>query len=136
MSDKISPHHLERQAYVYVRQSTNYQVRNHLEGQQRQYALAERARQLGFAHVAVLDEDLGRSGSSSQDRPGFGRLLAAVCQGQVGAVLALEASRLARNQRDWQHLIDLCALTGALLIDEDGVYDPRLVNDSPLLGLK
>ena len=136
MSDKTSPHHLEWQAYVYVRQSTNYQVRNHREGQQRQYALAERAGQLGFARVAVLDEDLGRSGRSSQDRPGFGRLLAAVCQGQVGAVLALEASRLARNQRDRQHLVDLCVLTGTLLIDEDGVYDPRLVNDRPLLGLK
>jgi len=136
MSDKINPHHLQRQAYLYVRQSTNYQVRNHREGQQRQYALAERARQLGFAHVVVLDEDLGRSGSGNQDRPGFGRLLAAVCQGQVGAVLALEASRLARNQRDWQHLVDLCALTATLLIDEDGVYDPRLVNDRLLLGLK
>jgi DNA invertase Pin-like site-specific DNA recombinase len=136
MSDKIHPNHLERHAYVYVRQSTSYQVRNRREGQQRQYALAERARQLGFPHVVVLDEDLGRSGSGSQDRPGFGRLLAAVCQGQVGAVLALEASRLARNQRDWQHLVDLCALTGTLLIDEDGVYDPRLLNDRLLLGLK
>jgi DNA invertase Pin-like site-specific DNA recombinase len=136
MSDKISPKHLERHAYVYIRQSTNYQVRNHREGQERQYALAARARQLGFAQVVVLDEDLGRSGSGAQDRPGFGRLLAAVCQGQVGAVLALEASRLARNQRDWQHLVDLCALTATLLIDEDGVYDPRLVNDRLLLGLK
>jgi excisionase family DNA binding protein len=136
MSDKINPNHLERHAYVYVRQSTNYQVRNHREGQQRQYALAERARRLGFLQVVVLDEDLGRSGSGTQERPGFGRLLAAVCQGQVGAVLALEASRLARNQRDWQHLIDLCALTGTLLIDEDGVYDPRLGNDRLLLGLK
>jgi excisionase family DNA binding protein len=136
MSDKISPKHLERHAYVYVRQSTNYQVRNHREGQQRQYGLAERARQLGFLHVVVLDEDLGRSGSGTQDRPGFGRLLTAVCQGQVGAVLALEASRLARNQRDWQHLVDLCALTGTLLIDEDGVYDPRHLNDRLLLGLK
>jgi DNA invertase Pin-like site-specific DNA recombinase len=136
MSDKIQPKHLEKHAYVYIRQSTPYQVRNHREGQQRQYALAERARQLGFAQVVVLDEDLGRSGSGTQDRPGFGRLLAAVCQGQVGAVLALEASRLARNQRDWQHLVDLCALTGALLIDEDGVYDPRLINDRLLLGLK
>jgi excisionase family DNA binding protein len=111
-------------------------VRNHREGQQRHYALAERARPLGFSPVIVLDEDLGRSGSGSQDRPGFGRLLTAVCQGQVGAVLALEASRLARNQRDWQHLVDLCALTGTLLIDEDGVYDPRHLNDRLLLGLK
>jgi excisionase family DNA binding protein len=136
MSDKITPKHLERHAYVYVRQSTNHQVRNHREGQQRQYALADQARQLGFPHVVVLDEDLGRSGSGTQDRPDFGRLLTAVCEGQAGAVLALEASRLARNQRDWQHLIDLCALTGTLLIDEDGVYDPRQLNDRLLLGLK
>jgi DNA invertase Pin-like site-specific DNA recombinase len=136
MSDKITPSHLEKEGLVYVRQSTSYQVRNHLEGQQRQYALADRARQLGFSRVEVIDEDLGRSGSGTQDRPGFGRLLAAVCQGRVGAVFALEASRLSRNQRDWQHLVDLCALTGTLLIDEDGVYDPRLVNDRLLLGLK
>ena len=136
MSDKISPKHLDRQAYVYIRQSTQHQVRHHREGPQRPYALADRARQLGFAQVVVLDEDLGRSGSGTQDRPGFGRLLAAVCQGHGGAVLALEASRLARNQRDWRHLVDLCALTATLLIDADGVYDPRLVNDRLLLGLK
>jgi DNA invertase Pin-like site-specific DNA recombinase len=94
MSDKITPSHLEKEGLVYVRQSTSYQVRNHLEGQQRQYALADRARQLGFSRVEVIDEDLGRSGSGTQDRPGFGRLLAAVCQGRVGAVFALEASRL------------------------------------------
>jgi DNA invertase Pin-like site-specific DNA recombinase len=136
MSDKINPNHLDKHAYVSVRPSTNYQVRNHREGQQRQYALAQRARQLGFVHIVVLDEDLGRSGSGTRDRPGFGRLLTAVCQGQVGAVFALEASRLARNQRDWQHLVDLGALTGTLLIDEEGIYDPRLVHDRLLLGLK
>ncbi len=136
MSDKIKSLHLERGAYVYVRQSTPYQVRNHLEGKERQYALAERAKQLGFAKVVVIDEDLGRSGGGTQERPGFGRLLASVCQGLAGAVFALEASRLARNNRDWHHLVDLCALTETLLIDSDGVYDPRLLNDRLVLGLK
>ena len=136
MSEKIKQHHLERGAYVYVRQSTPYQVRNHLEGKERQYSLAQRAKQLGFAKVIVLDEDLGRSGGGLQERPGFGRLLAAVCQGLAGAVFALEASRLARNSRDWHHLVDLCALAETLLIDTDGIYDPRLLNDRLLLGLK
>lgn len=135
MSEKIKPHHLQRGAYVYVRQSTPQQVRSHLEGKERQYALAKRAEQLGFAKVVVIDEDLGRSGTGLQERPGFGRLLTSVCQGLAGAVLALEASRLARNNRDWHHLVDLCALTETLLIDSDGVYDPRQLNDRLLLGL-
>lgn len=136
MAEKIHPAHLERAAYVYVRQSTLQQVRHHREGQERQYALAERARQLGFTSVVVVDDDLGVSGSGKQERPGFARLLAAVCQGEVGAVFALEASRLARNNRDWHHLIDLCAMTDTLLVDDDGQYDPRLINDRLLLGLK
>jgi DNA invertase Pin-like site-specific DNA recombinase len=136
MNDKIKPEHRQRAAYVYVRQSTQYQVRHHREGQQRQYELEPRARQLGFGQVVVIDEDLGRSGSGLQERPGFGRLLAAVCQGLAGAVLALEASRLARNNRDWHHLVDLCALTNTLLIDDDGIYDPKVLNDRLLLGLK
>lgn len=136
MSEKIKTHHLERAAYVYVRQSTPHQVRSHLESKERQYALAGRAEQLGFAKVVVIDEDLGRSGGGTQERPGFGRLLASVCQGLAGAVFALEASRLARNNRDWHHLVDLCALTETLLIDSDGIYDPRQLNDRLLLGLK
>ena len=136
MSEKIRDGHLKRVAYVYIRQSSSYQVRFHLEGQKRQYGLAERARQLGFNEVVVIDEDLGRSGSGQQERPGFGRLLAAVCQGLAGAVVALEASRLARNNRDWHHLVDLCALTDTVLIDDDGIYDPKLLNDRLLLGLK
>jgi DNA invertase Pin-like site-specific DNA recombinase len=136
MSEKIRGEHLQRGAYVYVRQSTPYQVRNHLEGKERQYALAERAKQLGFSKVIVIDEDLGRSGSGAQERVGFGRLLASVCQGLAGAVFALEASRLARNNRDWHHLVDLCALAETLLIDTDGIYDPRSLNDRLLLGLK
>jgi DNA invertase Pin-like site-specific DNA recombinase len=136
MSEKIQPSHIEREAYVYVRQSSMQQVRTRLEGQRRQYDLRERALELGFQRVVVIDEDLGRSGSGSVERPGFGRLLAAVCSGKVGAVLALEASRLARNNRDWHHLIDLCAMAGTLVIDHDGIYDPSLLNDRLLLGLK
>lgn len=136
MNEKIRPAHLEREAVVYVRQSSAQQVRDHTEGRGRQYALAERARDLGFARVNTIDEDLGKTGSGLVERPGFGRLLSLVCDGVVGAVLAFEASRLARNNRDWHHLIDLCALTDTLVIDLDGVYDPRQVNDRLLLGLK
>jgi DNA invertase Pin-like site-specific DNA recombinase len=136
MSEKIRAEHTDRIAYVYVRQSSNQQVRDHREGRERQYALADLARRLKFRKIVVIDDDLGRSGSGLQERPGFARLLTAVCQGDVGAVLALEASRLARNNRDWHHLIDLCGLTATLIIDEDGVYEPRLLNDRLLLGLK
>lgn len=136
MSAKLGPEHLQRSAFVYVRQSTAMQVRHHREGQQQQYGLEQRARQLGFSRVVVIDEDLGRSGSGLEERPGFGRLLASVCQGLAGAVVALEASRLARNNRDWYHLVDLCALTDTLLIDSEGIYDPKVLNDRLLLGLK
>ncbi len=136
MNTKIRSHHLERAAYVYVRQSSMHQVREHRESQRRQYELAEKARELKFREVVVIDDDLGRSGTGSEDRPGFGKLLTAVCDGQVGAVFALEASRLARNNRDWHHLIDLCALTETLVVDHDGIYDPKQLNDRLLLGLK
>jgi DNA invertase Pin-like site-specific DNA recombinase len=135
-AEKIQLIHRERAAYLYVRQSSMNQVRHAQEGQKRQYALEPRAQELGFHQVVVIDEDLGKSGSGSVERPGFSRLLTAVCQGAVGAIFALEASRLARNNRDWHHLIDLCAMTNALVIDEDGVYDPRILNDRLLLGLK
>lgn len=136
MNPKITPDHLGREAAVYVRQSTMGQVVGNTESQMRQYALVEAARAAGFASVIVIDDDLGRSGSGMTERPGFQRLVAAVCSGSIGAVFCIEASRLARNGRDWHHLIDLCALAGALVIDPDGVYDPRLVNDRLLLGLK
>src|ERR1044071_6913284 len=136
MSPKITPDHLARAAVVYVRQSTLAQVIGNLESQRRQYALADAAKAAGFAAVATIDDDLGRSGSGLMVRPGFQKLVAAVCGGQVGAVYCLEASRLARNGRARHHLIDLCALAGALVIDFDGVYDPRQVNDRLLLGLK
>ena len=118
--NKISNDHLARTAYVYIRQSTPEQVRHNLESQRRQYGLAERARALGWQDVVVLDEDLGRSGSGVK-RPGFERLLAAICEGAVGAVVSIEASRLARNGRDWHTLLEFCALVGSLIIDEEGV---------------
>ena len=136
MSPKISAAHLQREAYIYIRQSTGHQVRAHPESGRRQYALADHARTLGFAQVTIIDEDVGRSGAGHHHRPGFGQLLAAVCEGRVGAVLALEVSRLARNNRDWHHLIDLCALTDTLILDDEGVYDPRQLNDRLVLGMK
>ena len=136
MSSRLTSEHLLRGALVYVRQSTLRQVREHTEGRRRQYELVERARELGFASVAVIDEDMGKSGSGLQERPGFQKLVAAVCAGSVGGVFCLEASRLARNGRDWHHLIDLCALAGVLIFDPDGAYDPRLMNDRLMLGLK
>ena len=136
MNEKITEQHTKLAAYIYVRQSTGHQVRHHHQGRQRQYDLTQRARELGFERIVVIDEDQGKTGSGLVERPGFATLLAAVCSGEVGAVLALEASRLARNNRDWHHLIDLCALTTTLIIDGEAVYDPREVNDRLLLGLK
>lgn len=136
MSAKITREHLGRIAVVYIRQSTMAQVIGNLESQRRQYDLAGAAKGAGFLSVTVIDDDLGRSGSGTIQRPGFERLVALVCSGNVGAVYCIEASRLARNGRDWHHLIDLCALAGALVVDPDGAYDPRLVNDRLLLGLK
>jgi DNA invertase Pin-like site-specific DNA recombinase len=133
--NKISPEQLARGAYVYVRQSTADQLRNNHESRRRQYALADRARSLGWAEVVVIDDDLGVS-AGGVARPGFERLLAAICSGQVGAVVSIEASRLARNGRDWHTLLEFCALVGSLIVDEDGVYDPRSVNDRLLLGMK
>jgi DNA invertase Pin-like site-specific DNA recombinase len=132
---KITAEHLARSAFVYVRQSTADQLVHNQESQRRQYGLADRARQLGWAKVVVVDDDLGRSGGGIS-RPGFERLLAAICEGQAGAVLAIEASRLARNGRDWHTLIEFCGLVGTLIVDEDGIYDPRHPNDRLLLGMK
>ena len=134
MSIKITPDHRDRQAYVYVRQSTADQLLHNHESRRRQYALTERARALGWAEVVIVDDDLGRSGGGIE-RPGFERLLLAICEARVGIVLAVEASRLARNGRDWHTLLEFCGLVGCLLADEDGVYDPRLANDRLLLGM-
>jgi excisionase family DNA binding protein len=133
--NKISAEHLTRRAYVYIRQSTLGQVHKNIESQRRQYALADRARELGWQDVEVIDDDLGRSGGGIK-RPGFERLLSALCDGLVGAVLCVEASRLARNGRDWHTLLEFCSIVSALLIDADGVYDPRDPNDRLLLGMK
>ena len=132
---KITTEHLARSAYVYIRQSTADQLTHNHESRRRQYGLADRARQLGWTTVEVIDDDLGRSGGGTA-RPGFERLLAAICEARVGAVLAVEASRLARNGRDWHTLIEFCGLVGTLIVDEDGIYDPRHPNDRLLLGMK
>ena len=131
---KITPEHLARQAVVYIRQSTPDQVVHNLESKRRQYNLPERARQLGWGDVAVIDDDLGRSGGGVA-RPGFEKLLAAICEVRVGVVVSIEASRLARNGRDWHTLLEFCGLVGTLIADEDGVYDPRQPNDRLLLGI-
>jgi excisionase family DNA binding protein len=133
---KISAERLLRRAIVYIRQSSPNQVLHHQESQRRQYGLVDRARDLGFQQVIVIDEDLGRTGSGFVERPGFQRLVAEVCSGEASAVFCIEASRLARNGRDWHHLIELCGMADAVVVDFDGVYDPNLVNDRLLLGLK
>src|SRR6201981_2094464 len=117
---KITPDHLARSAFVYVRQSTADQLLHTQERGRRQYPRPARARQYGWRDVAVIDDDLGRSGSGIS-RPGFERLLAAICEGRVGAVFAIEASRLAPNGRDWHTLIEFCGLVNALILDEEGV---------------
>lgn len=127
---------LKRKAVVYVRQSTQAQVQTNLESQRRQYELVDEARRRGFQNVEVIDDDLGRSASGMTSRPGFDRLVAWLCAGEVGAVLCFDASRLARNGRDWHHLLELCGLVEARVIDLDGVYDPCRPNDRLLLGMK
>lgn len=132
---RITADHLARGGFVYIRQSTADQLLHNTESRRRQYGLADRARQLGWTTVEVIDDDLGRSGGGIK-RPGFERLLAAICDGRVGAVFAIEASRLARNGRDWHTLIEFCGLVGTVIVDEDGIYDPRHPNDRLLLGMK
>ena len=137
-SGKIQGHHRDRQAVVYVRQSTLQQVARHQESTRLQYGLVDRAVSLGWprTQVVVIDDDLGKSGSSAEGRPGFQRLVAAVSLEQVGIVLGIEMSRLARSCRDWHQLLEVCALFGTLIGDLDGVYDPRNYHDRLLLGLK
>jgi len=127
---------LRRKAVVYVRQSTQTQVQSNRESQRRQYELVDVARSRGFRDIEVIDDDLGRSASGMVARPGFDRLVAWLCAGEVGAVLCFDASRLARNGRDWHHLLELCGLVEARVIDLDGVYDPCRPNDRLLLGMK
>ena len=134
---KVTASHLKRDAYLYVRQSTLRQVFENTESTKRQYGLRQRAVALGWPqdHIVVIDTDLGESGAST-DREGFQRLVTAVSMGQAGIVLGLEVSRLARNSTDWHRLLEICALTDTLILDEDGVYDPAHFNDRLLLGLK
>jgi DNA invertase Pin-like site-specific DNA recombinase len=136
MNPPLTSERLRRKAIVYVRQSSMLQVTHNLESQRRQYGLATRAQELGFHDIEVIDEDLGRSGSGCVERPGFERLVAQVCSGEVGGVICVEASRLARNGRDWHHLIELCGLVDTVIIDPEGIYDPNVTNDRLLLGLK
>src|SRR5919198_5855623 len=138
MSQKVRTSHLRRDAYLYVRQSTIQQVFENTESTQRQYALRQRAVALGWPQerIVVIDTDLGLSGASAADREGFQKLVTEVGLARAGIVLGLEVSRLARNSSDWHRLIELCALTNTLILDEEGVYDPGQFNDRLLLGLK
>jgi len=138
MENKVTTQHLQRSAYLYVRQSTLRQVLENTESTHRQYALKEKAKALGWneGQVVVIDCDLGQSGASAADRAGFQRLAAEVGLGRAGIVMGLEVSRLARNSADWHRLLEICALTQTLILDEDGLYDPAHFNDRLLLGLK
>jgi DNA invertase Pin-like site-specific DNA recombinase len=135
---KIHDQHLDHLAIVYVRQSDPQQVLNHRESRERQYALAETAAAWGWPRdrILIIDDDQGKSGRTADQRDGFQRLLAEVTMEHVGLVLGIEMSRIARNNKDWHNLLEMCAIFGALLADEDGAYDPRDSNDRLLLGLK
>ena len=136
MSDKIKPHHLDRKAILYVRQSSSYQVMHNQESRLLQYAMRDRLHALGWREIDVVDDDLGRSAAGSAIRAGFERMVAEVCLGKVGAVAAREVSRFARNSRDWQQLIEMCRVVDTLLVDQETIYAPRQGNDRLLLGLK
>src|SRR5215204_4577560 len=135
-SDKIRPHHLDRKAILYVRQSSSHQVLHNRESRALQYAMRDRLTGLGWSEIAIIDDDLGRSAAGSVTRAGFERMVAEVCLGKVGAVAAREVSRFARNSRDWQQLIEMCRVVDTVLVDGETVYAPRQGNDRLLLGLK
>src|ERR1700724_1573459 len=137
-NSKITPGHLKKTAYLYIRQSTLRQVFENTESTQRQYALRQRAIVLGWPseHIEVIDCDQGQSGASTAEREGFQKLVTEVSLGKAGIVMGLEVSRLARNCADWHRLLEICALSGTLILDEDGLYDPAHFNDRLLLGLK
>ena len=136
MSEKVTSHHLERKAILYVRQSSVHQVTHNQESRLLQYAMRERLHGLGWSEVEVIDDDLGRSATGAVTRAGFERMVAEVCLGKVGAVAAREVSRFARNSRDWQQLIEMCRVVDTVLIDQETIYAPRQGNDRLLLGLK
>ena len=135
---RIQRQHLDRAAYVYLRQSSPRQVIEHLESQRRQYDLVSWATSAGWSNerIVVIDEDQGKSASSAKTRPGFARLIAAVAQGLVGIVIALEVTRLSRNSPDWHHLLYLCRFTGTLIADEHTIYDPDHASDRLVLGIR
>lgn len=136
ISEKVRPHHLERKAILYVRQSSAHQVLHNRESGALQYAMRDRLTALGWSQVEVIDDDLGRSAAGSVQRAGFERMVAEVCLGKVGAVCAREVSRFARNSRDWQQLIEMCRVVDTVLVDQETVYAPRHGDDRLLLGLK
>jgi DNA invertase Pin-like site-specific DNA recombinase len=135
-SEKIKPHHLERKAILYVRQSSAHQVLRNRESSALQYAMRDRLTALGWSRIETVDDDLGRSAAGGATRAGFDRMVAEVCLGKVGAVAAREVSRFARNSGDWQQLIEMCRVVDTVLIDQETVYAPRQGNDRLLLGLK
>src|SRR5213083_1562213 len=136
ITDKVRPHHLERKALLYVRQSSAHQVLHNRESSALQYAMRDRLTALGWSEIEVIDDDLGRSAAGGVQRAGFERMVAEVCLGKVGAVCAREVSRFARNSRDWQQLIEMCRVVDTVLVDQETVYAPRHGNDRLLLGLK
>src|SRR6516165_9099518 len=136
ITDKVRPHHLERKALLYVRQSSAHQVLHNRESSALQYAMRDRLIALGWSEIEVIDDDLGRSAAGAVQRAGFERMVAEVCLGKVGAVAAREVSRFARNNRDWQQLIEMCRVVDTVLIDQETIYAPRHGNDRLLLGLK
>ena len=128
MSEKVRPHHLERKALLYVRQSSAHQVLHNRESSALQYAMRDRLTALGWSEIEVIDDDLGRSAAGGVQRAGFERMVAEVCLGKVGAVAAREVSRFARNSRDWQQLIEMCRVVDTVLIDQEMVYAPRFTD--------
>ena len=136
MTERLTEKHLRRRAFVYVRQSSQYQVLRNKESRRLQYAMQQRLELLGWRDIEVIDDDLGLSATSTNERLGFQKMVASVCLGEVGAIAAREVSRFARNNRDWHQLIEMCRLVDTLLIDHESIYDPRLANDRFLLGLK
>jgi DNA invertase Pin-like site-specific DNA recombinase len=136
MTERLTEKHLQRRAFVYVRQSSHQQVLHNEESRRLQYAMQQRLELLGWRDIEVIDDDLGLSATSASGREGFQKMVAAVCLGEIGAIAAREVSRFARNNRDWHQLIEVCRLVDTLLIDHETIYDPRLPNDRFLLGLK
>ena len=136
MSEKITPERLQRRAMFYVRQSSQHQLVHNTESARLQYAMEQRVRGLGWTEVELIDEDQGRSATTTNGRTGFRRMVAEVGLGKVGAVAAIEVSRFARNNRDWHQLIEMCGMVDTLLIDHEAIYDPRRPNDRLLLGIK